>query len=508
MPGVKLQTAVADNVVGLEYQRVFNVGVVDKLPDGRKERFHVLINPVTDAGRVDADIGHVVLFGQFFDGVRLGAEVHPAPLVTLKNAELTARHGWRSHHNASGTVAVLRTFCRVITDPHLAPAKRAQGQCMKVGPDFPAVHHARLQLAEREHGREIVYELTHQQVLVFVRAVLHAQLVEVEQVTAAAHRIFHGDYLAVLPVCAQQAGGQIVVGQVDVHLIGFVAPTVEQRTGPERISAQTQLGVKPRILGVPGHDNKAVATELLSVAQSLRGFAYLSAYGCKTVQEAITYRENFSQREGMLIWPDFTGWDTVLNAEATAYATARALGLRAKIDEQTGWHKSLSNVGVNGVTGISADVFWDLQDPATDAGLLNQNDVTTLVRKDGFRFWGSRCLSDDPLFAFENYTRTAQVLTDTMAEAHMWAVDKPLNPSLARDIIEGIRAKMRSLVSQGYLIGGDCWLDESVNDKDTLKAGKLTIDYDYTPVPPLENLMLRQRITDQYLVNFASQVSA
>lgn len=82
------------------------------------------------------------------------------------------------------------------------------------------------------------------------------------------------------------------------------------------------------------------------------------------------------------------------------------------------------------------------------------------------------------------------------------------DPSLARDIIEGIRAKMRSLVSQGYLIGGDCWLDESVNDKDTLKAGKLTIDYDYTPVPPLENLMLRQRITDQYLVNFASQVSA
>ena len=280
------------------------------------------------------------------------------------------------------------------------------------------------------------------------------------------------------------------------------------RQRQHRISAQTQLGVKPRILGVPGHDNKAVATELLSVAQSLRGFAYLSAYGCKTVQEAITYRENFSQREGMLIWPDFTGWDTVLNAEATAYATARALGLRAKIDEQTGWHKSLSNVGVNGVTGISADVFWDLQDPATDAGLLNQNDVTTLVRKDGFRFWGSRCLSDDPLFAFENYTRTAQVLMDTMAEAHMWAVDKPLNPSLARDIIEGIRAKMRNLVSQGYLIGGDCWLDESVNDKDTLKAGKLTIDYDYTPVPPLENLMLRQRITDQYLVNFASQVSA
>ncbi len=80
----------------------------------------------------------------------------------------------------------------------------------------------------------------------------------------------------------------------------------------------------------------------------------------------------------MLIWPDFTGWDTVLNAEATAYATARALGLRAKIDEQTGWHKSLSNVGVNGVTGISADVFWicRTRQPMRTA---EPNDVTTLV---------------------------------------------------------------------------------------------------------------------------------
>ncbi|MGD8163423.1 phage tail sheath protein [Pantoea sp. FN0307] len=316
-----------------------------------------------------------------------------------------------------------------------------------------------------------------------------------------------GDQAKPVTVVVRVAQGE-TEAETTSNIIGGVTAD-GKRTGMKALlTAQAKCGVKPRILGVPGHDTQAVATELLSVAQSLRGFAYLSSYGCKTVEEAIAYRANFSQREGMLIWPDFINFDTVLNADATAYATARALGLRAKIDQQTGWHKTLSNVGVNGVTGISADVFWDLQDPATDAGLLNQNDVTTLIRQDGFRFWGSRCLSDDPLFAFENYTRTAQVLMDTMAEAQMWAVDGALNPSLARDIIESIRAKLRSLVSQGYLIGADCWLDESVNDKDTLKAGKLTIDYDYTPVPPLENLMLRQRITDQYLVNFASQVSA
>lgn len=89
----------------------------------------------------------------------------------------------------------------------------------------------------------------------------------------------------------------------------------------------------------------------------------------------------------MLIWPEFQSWDTVANAESNIYATACALGLRAKIDNDIGWHKTLSNVGVNGVTGISADVSWDLQDPATDAGLLNENEVTTLIRNNGFKFW-------------------------------------------------------------------------------------------------------------------------
>ncbi|MCG9011165.1 phage tail sheath protein [Laribacter hongkongensis] len=271
------------------------------------------------------------------------------------------------------------------------------------------------------------------------------------------------------------------------------------------LTANNTLKVKPRILGVPGLDSLPVATELAAIARQLRGFAYLSAYECDNKEAAVAYRENFSQREAMVMWPDFISWDTVTNKEATAFATARALGLRAKIDQDTGWHKTLSNVGVNGVLGMSHDVTWDLQNPNTDAGYLNQNDITTLVQNSGYRFWGSRTCSDDPLFQFENYTRTAQIISDTMAEAHMWAVDKPLHPTLARDIVEGLLAKGREWVNAGYLMGFNAWIDDAANSKDTLKAGQLTIDYDYTPVPPLEDLTFRQRITDRYLMNFAGQ---
>ncbi|MCE3070532.1 phage tail sheath protein [Yersinia enterocolitica] len=274
------------------------------------------------------------------------------------------------------------------------------------------------------------------------------------------------------------------------------------------LDAQSVTGVRPRILGVPGLDNLAVSTALAGICQQLRAFGYISAYGCKTLSEAILYRDNFSQRELMLIWPDFLSWNTTANSTDIAYATARALGLRAKIDTDTGWHKTLSNVGVNGVTGISASVYWDLQTVGTDADLLNQACVTTLIRKDGFKFWGSRTCSDDPLFAFENYTRTAQILADTMAEAQLWAIDRPMHPTLVKDMIGSINAKFREMKSAGLIIDGTCWFDDSANDKDTLKAGKLFIDYDYTPVPPLEDLTLRQRITDKYLVNFAAAVNS
>lgn len=292
------------------------------------------------------------------------------------------------------------------------------------------------------------------------------------------------------------------------NIIGGVTAGGQYTGMKALLAAEAQLGVKPRILGVPGLDSLPVTTELVAMAEKLRAFTYANAYGCETVSDAIAYRDGFGARELMLIWPDFVNWDTATNANAPASAVARALGLRAKLDQQVGWHKTLSNVPVNGVSGLSRDIYWDLQNPATDAGLLNANEVTTLIRREGFRFWGSRTCSADPLFAFENYTRTAHVLADTMADAHFWAVDKPMHASLIRDIVEGINAKFRELIRGGYLIGGECWFDPAANDKDTLKAGKLFLDYDYTPVPPLEDLMLRQRITDRYLVDFAAGIKA
>ena len=279
----------------------------------------------------------------------------------------------------------------------------------------------------------------------------------------------------------------------DTAVIG--ADAAGARSGLQALlTAETNLGVKPRIIGCPGLDTVAVATELASIAGKLRAMAYVAAAGATTKEEAVTYRGNFAQREVMVIWPSFT------NHEATAIA----LGLRSRIDAEQGWHKSLSNVGIASVTGIDADVSFELNSTAHDAHYLNENDVTTIIRKDGFRFWGNRTCSDDPVFAFETQTRTAQIIADTISEAHLWAVDKPLTPTLAKDILEGINSKLRSLVQAGQIIGANAWLDQASNTVSQLQSGELLIDYDFTAVPPLESLTLNQRATGQYLIDFAA----
>ena len=285
----------------------------------------------------------------------------------------------------------------------------------------------------------------------------------------------------------------------ETNIIGTVTDGVA--SGMQALlSAESQIGVRPRILGVPGFDSQDIVTALIPVAQKLRGFIYAKAVA-DDAAAAIVYRDEFAARELMLIWPE-------TDSEFAGDTIARALGLRARIDEETGWHKTLSNVAINGVTGLSKDVPFDITDGSSTAGVLNAAHITTLVRMTGYRFWGNRTTSDEPLFNFESAVRTAQVLQDTIANGLIWAVDKPITASLVKDILETINAEFRSLQAEGRIIGANAWYDPANNSQVDLAAGKIVIDYDYTPAAPAEGITLNQRITDRFYADLAAQLTA
>lgn len=266
------------------------------------------------------------------------------------------------------------------------------------------------------------------------------------------------------------------------------------------LTAESQLAVRPRIIGAPGLETEDVIAELALTARKLRAFTYARAIGANVAAAAL-FRASFAAKELMLIYPDF-------EAGAAGDAVARALGLRSRIDQEIGWHKSLSNIAIDGVAGgLTVPISFDLIDSDNDAGVLNAADVTTIVRTNGSRFWGNRTCSDEPLFAFETAVRTGQVLQDEIAAGLAWAVDKPITTTLVKDILETINARFRSLVAQGRLIGGQAWYDPDLNSQVDLAAGKLTIDYDYTPCAPAEAITLNQRITDRFYAGFADALS-
>lgn len=331
--------------------------------------------------------------------------------------------------------------------------------------------------------------------------------------TQAAKLGIEGTLPRVMDAIFNQVGALIVVIRVDTdpdearqisNVIGTTTDTGHFTGLQGLLAAANSLGIKPRILGAPGFSHHAaVASALASIAEKLRAFAYADL-DVSTVAEALTARKAFGQRRLMLLWPAVKVWDARTAQTIVQPASARALGLRAKIDHDTGWHKVLSNVTITGVTGLSADIDFDLQNPNTQAGLLNQNEITTLIMQDGYRFWGSRTCSSDALFAFESAVRTADILRDTIADGHAWAIDKPMSRVLFDDIIDGVNAKFRQLKSQRYVVDARCYLDPDQNDTTTLKAGQLYLNYDFTPVPPLEQLTFQAGITDQYLVQLVA----
>lgn len=317
-----------------------------------------------------------------------------------------------------------------------------------------------------------------------------------------------------LDAIVDQADAQVVIVRVadsknTEELKANVIGTAEggKYTGLKALRrAKAVTGYTPKILGVPELDSQDVLTELVGIAQATRAFAYGSAGGNPDITEVGNYRKNFGQRELMLIDNEFMAFDPTTKKTETAATIARILGARAKLDKNVGWHKSISNTEINGVSGLKFARSFDLLDKNCDANTINNKDVTTLIREDGFRVWGNRTCTNDSMMAFEVATRTAQIIQETIASAFMWALDKPMHPSLMEDIIMAINAKLAQYVNKGYILGARVFIDKTLNTSETVQAGQFTISYEFTWVPPLENMIFNQHVTDTFFVNLVNKV--
>lgn len=284
------------------------------------------------------------------------------------------------------------------------------------------------------------------------------------------------------------------------NVIGGVDVTTGHNMGIQRfLDANSVVKVRPRILIAPGFSHQqAVATELVSVAERLKAVCILDGPNT-TDADAISYAENFGSPRVYVVDPWVKVWDTATSKDVILPASSRVAGLISKSDNERGFWWTPSNQVINGITGTARAVEFELSDSNCRANYLNENNVATIIHEDGYRLWGNRTPSTDPLFAFLCVRRTADMIAESLLYAHLWAVDRGITKTYVEDVREGVDRYLRHLKKIGAITGGSCWVDPEVNSADQVQQGIVYWDYDFTPVYPAEHLVFRSHIVDDYI---------
>ena len=273
-----------------------------------------------------------------------------------------------------------------------------------------------------------------------------------------------------------------------------------QRTGLQALlDGKSLFNAQPRLLIAPGHTaTQAVATALDSLAQKLRAIGILDGPGT-TDEAAVLYADNFGSRNLFLVDPGVQYWDTELSKTVDAPASAWAAGLFAWTDAEYGFWASPSNKEFSGITGTTRAVEYLDGDETCRANLLNNANIATIIRDDGYRLWGNRTLSSDPKWAFVTRVRTLFILMDAVQAGHKWAVDRSITKTYVKDVTDGLDAFMRDLKAQGAIINFEVYPDTELNTASQISQGKVYWRIRFTDVPPAENPNFLFEVTDQWM---------
>jgi uncharacterized protein len=309
-----------------------------------------------------------------------------------------------------------------------------------------------------------------------------------------------------------QIGAMVIVvrveaGEDEAETIANIIGGVDAQTGDYKgvqafLSAESIVHAAPRVLIAPGFthqrpNNQAnpAISSMLVIADRLR--AVIIADGPNTNdQEAITWRNDFGNARVYVVDP----WVKIfIDSEQVVPPSPYIAGLIARSDNENGFWWSPSNQEIYGIVGTARPVDFTLGDANCRANFLNENEVTTIIRQEGYRLWGNRSCSSDPKWAFLSVRRTADLINDSLLRAHMWAVDRNITRTYLDDVVESVNAYLAHLKALGAILGGQCYPDPELNTPANIAQGKVYFDFDFTPPYPAERIVFRSHLINDYI---------
>lgn len=280
-----------------------------------------------------------------------------------------------------------------------------------------------------------------------------------------------------------------------------------QLTGVHALKkAEAQLGIKPRLIAIPGFTSgdgqsaNPVVAELVGVLDQLKAVAFVDGPDTSDA-DAIAYRGLIGSQRVYVVDPKALVWDTATSTYVARPASARFAGVQARVDTHLGFWHSLSNKPINGIGGASRTVTYGLQ-----ANYLNENHVGTIINMgSGFITWGNRAATSDDLWVFLSVRRTADFINEAIEKAYLEFVDKPFSAANLKFMLESGNAAMRTFKASGAILGGRVWIDETRNEPTEMAAGKITLSMEFEPPAPMEDIRFIAHRNIQYYLELTKE---
>ena len=286
------------------------------------------------------------------------------------------------------------------------------------------------------------------------------------------------------------------------------------------LKAESVLGLSPKLLCAPGYTHQctltpgsevanAVVAQLASIASGGTGVgdrlrAIVIADGPNTTQaDAQAYADLHVSDRIYVVDP----W-VKTSASVTLPSSAFVAGVIAKSDAERGFWYSPSNRIIQGIVGTSRAVGFFLGDENAEANILNENDVATIVRENGFRLWGNHSTTADAQYQFISTRRIIDMVNESVMRAHLWAVDRCITRTYLQDVSESVAAYLRTLETRGAILGSRVYVDPDANTATDVGNGQVTIDFEITPTYPAERVRFRSILTNGFIQNILTDTEA
>lgn len=300
------------------------------------------------------------------------------------------------------------------------------------------------------------------------------------------------------------------------QIIGTVDSETEARTGMKVLAlAKNMFGFNAKLLTAPGYSSlSSVAAEMIALADTFRAIALLDAPYGTTVAGAIAGRGiageinfNTSSTRAFLLYPYLKSYDEATDANQDFPYSAYMAGIIAATDNNEGYHVSPSNHEIKGIVGAERNITAGINDANSQANLLNEVGITTIFNSfgTGIRTWGNRTAAWPTNTAPENFLpiqRTADVVHESLENAVLQFIDKPITRALIDAIRETGNTFIRALIGRGAMIAGSrVEFPAELNQPADIALGKLTYNLIMMPPVPAERVVIRSFIDINILKN-------